>query len=204
MLHPTITCKLKSGEKRFFKTLLFPKLWFCHFCPNNLCMTGKSIQFAAKQVLVNRQNNLMIFNFTIFPSKPDKIQINIYAFLNHFSIYWLTTRMYFGQLIHLTRRKRISWPPTPSSALSHHAHFQTNCNGKSTTFSSILEQVCQPHPSLFTHMQYKRVDEGPTKNKTSSPAEWLCMRFLKNEFTEDGTYHNLTTYTFHFNLSTET
>ena len=51
-------------------------------------MTGKSIQFAAKAVLINRQKNLVIFNVTIFPSNLEKkkTQIKIYAFLNHFSI----------------------------------------------------------------------------------------------------------------------
>ena len=49
-------------------------------------MTGKSIQFAANAVLMNRQKNLMIFNFTIFPFKPEKSQLKIYAFLNHFSM----------------------------------------------------------------------------------------------------------------------
>ena len=34
---------------------------------------------------MTRQKNLMIFNFTIFPSNL-KTQIKIYAFLNHFSI----------------------------------------------------------------------------------------------------------------------
>ena len=44
-------------------------------------MTGKSIQFAAKAVLMTRQKNLMIFNFTIVPSNPKKkTQIKIYAF----------------------------------------------------------------------------------------------------------------------------
>ena len=68
-------------------------------------MTGKSNPFAATAVFMNRQKNLMIFNFTIFPSnlkkkeeeeknkknKKKKInkKIKIYAFLNHFSI--LTT-----------------------------------------------------------------------------------------------------------------
>ena len=64
-------------------------------------MTGKSIQFAAKAVLMNRQKDLMIFSFYYFPFKPEKkkktektttkkqkkkTQIKISAFLNHFSI----------------------------------------------------------------------------------------------------------------------
>ena len=63
-------------------------------------MTGKSNPFAATAVFMNRQKNLMIFNFTIFPSNlkkrkkkkeeeeknKKKKQIKIYAFLNHFSI----------------------------------------------------------------------------------------------------------------------
>ena len=67
-------------------------------------MTGKSNPFAATAVFMNRQKNLMIFNFTIFPSnlkkkkmkkkkknkkktkKKKKKQIKIYVFLNHFSI----------------------------------------------------------------------------------------------------------------------
>ena len=71
----------------FFKTSLSPKLWFYRFCPKNVRMTGKSIQFAAKAVLMNRQNNLVIFSFTFFLSNlKKKTQIKLYAFLNHFSI----------------------------------------------------------------------------------------------------------------------
>ena len=51
LMHPTITCKLKSSEKDFSR-VLSPKLWFCHFSLKKLCMTGKS--FAAKAVLINR------------------------------------------------------------------------------------------------------------------------------------------------------
>ena len=61
-MHPMVTCKLKSSDK----------LWFCHFCPKQLCITGKSIQFTVKAVLMNRQKNLMIFNLTIFPSNMKK------------------------------------------------------------------------------------------------------------------------------------
>ena len=35
-------------------------------------MTGKSIQFAEKAVFMTMQKNLMIFNFTIFPSNLKK------------------------------------------------------------------------------------------------------------------------------------
>ena len=57
-------------------------------------MTGKSIQFAANAVFMTRQKNLMICNFTIFPSnlkkkkekKKKKKKKKNYAFLNHFSI----------------------------------------------------------------------------------------------------------------------
>ena len=35
-------------------------------------MTGKSNPFAATAVFMNRQKNLMIFNFTIFPSNLKK------------------------------------------------------------------------------------------------------------------------------------
>ena len=76
-MHPTITCKMKSGEKkRFFKTVLSPKLWCCHFVP----------KIYAKAVLMNRQKNLMI-SISLFSLRTwKKIQINIYAFFNHFSI----------------------------------------------------------------------------------------------------------------------
>ena len=37
-------------------------------------------QSAAKAVLMNKQKNLMIFKFTIFPSNLKKTQIEIYAF----------------------------------------------------------------------------------------------------------------------------
>ena len=56
-------------------------------------MTAKSNPFAATAVFMNRQKNLKIFDFTIFPSnlkkkkkKKKKTQIKIYASLNHFSI----------------------------------------------------------------------------------------------------------------------
>ena len=39
--------------------------------------------------------------------------------------------------MHSTRRNPISLPPTPSSALSHHAHFQTISSGKSTAFLQV-------------------------------------------------------------------
>ena len=71
-MHPTITCKLNSSKKKFFNTVLSPKLWFCHFCPKNLRMTAKSNPFAATAVFMNRQKNLMIFDFTIFPSNLKK------------------------------------------------------------------------------------------------------------------------------------
>ena len=65
LMHQPITCKLKSNENDF-SIVLSPKLWFCHFCPKNLSMTGKSIQFAAKAVLMTRQKNLLIFKFIFF------------------------------------------------------------------------------------------------------------------------------------------
>ena len=45
--------------------------------------------------------------------------------------------------MHSTKRKTIPLPPTPSSALSHLAHFQTISND-----ISILVQVCRPHKHL--------------------------------------------------------
>ena len=39
--------------------------------------------------------------------------------------------------MHSTRRNPISLPPIPSSALSHHAHFQTISSGKSTAFLQV-------------------------------------------------------------------
>ena len=57
------------------------------FLSPKLRMTGISIQFAAKAVLMNGQKNLMSFSFTIFPSNlKKKTQIKIFAFLNNFSI----------------------------------------------------------------------------------------------------------------------
>ena len=50
-------------------------------------MSGRSVRFAAKAVLMTRQKNLMVFNFIIFPSNLKKTQIKLYAFLNHFSIH---------------------------------------------------------------------------------------------------------------------
>ena len=58
-MHQTITCKLKSSGKRFFKTVkeffkdsFRPKIMISPFLYQNLRMTGKSIQFAAKAVLM--------------------------------------------------------------------------------------------------------------------------------------------------------
>ena len=76
---------LNLVKKRFFKTVLSPKLWFCHFYPKNLRMTGKSLQFAAKAVLMNRQKNLMIFNFPFKPEKKKNTNKKL-CVLNHFSI----------------------------------------------------------------------------------------------------------------------
>ena len=75
-MYPTITVRLKSSEQRFFKTVLTPKLWFCHFCPKNLRMTGRSIQFDAKAVLMNTQTILIL----LFSLQTWKKQIKIYAF----------------------------------------------------------------------------------------------------------------------------
>ena len=49
---------------------------------------------------------------------------------------------------------------------------------------SLRIRSVSPEPSLFEHMK-----KGPTKNQTSSPTARL-----KNEFTEDGTCHNLTSW----------
>ena len=85
-MYQNITCKLKSSEKDLSRHLS-SNLWYCHFCPKHLCMTSKSLQLAAKAVLMNRKKNIMVFNFTIFPSSlKTNTQLNFYAFLNHFSI----------------------------------------------------------------------------------------------------------------------
>ena len=97
LMHPTITSKLKSSETRFFKTVLSPKLWFCHFCPKNLRITGKSIQFAAKAGLMNRQKNLMIFNFTIFPSNLKNTNKNLCVFK------WFQYKCHGKLLIHILK-----------------------------------------------------------------------------------------------------
>ena len=57
-MHQKITCKLKYSEKDISR----------QFYPKHLPITGKSIQFAAKAVLMTRQKNLMIFNVINFPS----------------------------------------------------------------------------------------------------------------------------------------
>ena len=67
-MHPTITCKLKSNEKKIFQDSCIPKIMILPFLSKNLRMTGKSIQFASKAVFITRQKNLTIFNFIIFPS----------------------------------------------------------------------------------------------------------------------------------------
>ena len=73
LMHPTITCKLKSSEKKDFSRQFYPQDYdFAIFVPKKLRMTGKPIQFAAKVVRMNRQKNLMIFSFTIFSSNLKK------------------------------------------------------------------------------------------------------------------------------------
>ena len=52
-------------------------------------------------------------------------------------MYTLTIRMHFDQFIAFQKEKRkksISLPPTPFSALRHHAHFQTKNIDKSIAF----------------------------------------------------------------------
>ena len=71
-MHPTITCKLKFSEKKIFQDSFIPKIMILPFWAKHLRMTGKSIQFAAKALFMNRQKNLMIFNLTIFPSNLKK------------------------------------------------------------------------------------------------------------------------------------
>ena len=67
-MHPKITCKLKSGKIKDFQDSFIPKLMVVLFLSQKFTHGGKSVQFAAKAVLMNRQKNLMVFNFTIFPS----------------------------------------------------------------------------------------------------------------------------------------
>ena len=64
-MHQTITCKLNYSEKKLSRQFYPQNYDFTIFVPNNLRMTGKSIEFAAKAALINRQKNLMISNFTI-------------------------------------------------------------------------------------------------------------------------------------------
>ena len=49
-------------------------------------------------------------------------------------MYKLTIRMHFDHLLPFKRKDSISLPPTPFSALPHHAHFQTKIIDKSIAF----------------------------------------------------------------------
>ena len=49
-------------------------------------------------------------------------------------MYTLTIRMHFDQFIAVQKENSISLPPTPFSALPHHAHFQTKIIDKSIAF----------------------------------------------------------------------
>ena len=49
-------------------------------------------------------------------------------------MYTLIIRMHFDQFIAFQKEKSISLPPTPFSALPHHAHFQTKNIDKSIAF----------------------------------------------------------------------
>ena len=93
LMHPTLTCKPKYSEKIFFKTVLSQKLWFCYFYPKYFRMDGKSIQVAAKAILVNMQKNLMIFDFTIFPLNLKKKSIMV------FEITWDITTLYVSKAL---------------------------------------------------------------------------------------------------------
>ena len=53
-------------------------------------------------------------------------------------MYNLTISMHFEQFIAVQKEKSISLPPTPFSALSHHAHFQTKIIEKSIAFSKYI------------------------------------------------------------------
>ena len=53
-------------------------------------------------------------------------------------MYNLTIRMHFDQFIAVQKEISISLPPTPFSALSHHAHFQTKNIEKSIAFSKYI------------------------------------------------------------------
>ena len=83
--------------KRNFARPFYPQNYdfavFFFFCPRNLRMTGRSIQFAAKAVLMNRQKNLIIFNFTIFPSNLKKQKYKYMRF-KIMSVYWATLHVY--------------------------------------------------------------------------------------------------------------
>ena len=50
----------------------------------------------------------------------------------------------------VNKAKTISSPPTPTSALAYHAHFQTILNGRSTAFSGKLVQIYRP-PEYVTN-----------------------------------------------------
>ena len=71
-MQQTITCKLKSSEKDFSRQFYPQNCDFAVFVPKVYPWLGKSIQFAAEAVIMTRQKNLMIFNFTIFPSNMKK------------------------------------------------------------------------------------------------------------------------------------
>ena len=77
-----ITCELKSNlKKRDFSRQFYPQSYDVEIFVQNIYtwLTGKSLQFAAKAVLMNKNKNFMIFNFTIFPSSL--------CILNNFSLY---------------------------------------------------------------------------------------------------------------------
>ena len=53
-------------------------------------------------------------------------------------MYKLTIRMHFDQFIAVQKGKFYFLPPTPFSALSHHAHFQTKNIEKLIAFSKYI------------------------------------------------------------------
>ena len=67
------------------------------FLSQNLHMTGKSLQFAAKTVVMNRQNNLIIFNLIFFPSslKTTKENLCVFKIISGYISVFLSLRTFF-------------------------------------------------------------------------------------------------------------
>ena len=169
--HLTIKCKLKCNEKRFFKTVLCPKLWFLPFLSQKFTHDWQVNSIYCKSSPYKQAKELLIFSFTNFPSLKleTKTQIKIYAFLNHFSIYFILfvfahqTRIFAiftsadkSYLTHPYPTRRIDKQVAQRATIAH------------------LSPMCQGQISFHKTYKWAMETGGPKSNSS----ELLCLSWL--------------------------